>query len=200
MRESAAFDEPNDRLMFQALLYAGGELEAPDAEAFERRLAEDQAAREALAAAVRLSLTVDGRPSAEPDPAYRAQVVERLRPRRPLWQRLLARRSYRGHPAVWGLLGAAAAVLLLIGSGWSPPAAPPSQAVAPPAARPADDVHPAETDEPPTPEAAAIWATLSGKEHVVKAHGEEARRKARTQERLRLVEYYNRQPSDPGMH
>src|SRR5687767_5772730 len=102
MCEPGEFDRPaGDRLMLQALLYAGGELDGADAEAFECRLADDQQAREALAHAVKLSLTLDRSLPAAPEPSYRERVRERLRGGRGLWGRLAAPRFYRGHPAAW---------------------------------------------------------------------------------------------------
>ncbi|MBI1916768.1 MAG: hypothetical protein HYS12_18840 [Planctomycetes bacterium] len=100
-------------LALQAFLYASAELDDPEREVFERLLGQDQAAREALAQAVQLTLSAAG-PAPRPDPAYRRCVRDRLTggltPRRSWWRRLLGRRTYRGHPLLWAGLGAAAAV------------------------------------------------------------------------------------------
>src|SRR5262245_43763797 len=108
MRDSTPRD-PDDALAFQAYLYAGGELDGPEEAAFERRLGDDPAAREALCQAVRLSAGLGGRPPAVPGPAFRECVRRRLR-RGPG-----GRKGYPGHPALWGALGAAAAVLAMAG-------------------------------------------------------------------------------------
>lgn len=50
--------QPNDDLLWTAYRYSAGELSGPEAEAFELLLADDQAAREALATAVELTETV----------------------------------------------------------------------------------------------------------------------------------------------
>src|SRR5579859_2541511 len=60
--------QPED-LALQALLYSSGEVEGSAATAFEARLAVDQAAREALAQVVQLSLLASGR-APLPDPAW----------------------------------------------------------------------------------------------------------------------------------
>src|SRR6266542_6142583 len=111
MRDAKGAGEP---LHLVALLYASGEMEAAEAADFERRLAEDQAARDALAGAVPLAQALAGRAAAVPDPAYRARVRRQLRPAPGLWQRLWAPRPYRGHPALWGAAGAAAAAVVAL--------------------------------------------------------------------------------------
>ncbi len=62
-----------------ALLYAGGRLSPGEAEAFERRLGEDQGTRDALCRAVELTQSLTGRPL-RPRPDYRDRVRQRLRP------------------------------------------------------------------------------------------------------------------------
>jgi hypothetical protein len=119
-------------LALQALLYAGGELAAPEAAAFEARLGQDQEAQELLCQAVQIAHARAGLATPQPDPAYRRRVQDWLRPGRGWWGWLTARRSYPGHPAAWGGFGAAASLLLMIGlaGGWpascpcSPPPAP----------------------------------------------------------------------------
>jgi hypothetical protein len=103
---------PND-LALQALLYASGELDEPDAALFEQRLGEDQEAREALLQAVQYNLTAQGQPSAAPDPEYRDRVRQRLRQRK----RLLRSRggqSAFGPAALWCVLGAIVAILMML--------------------------------------------------------------------------------------
>src|SRR5262245_49426408 len=89
-----------DGLAALALLYACGEMDEPAAAAFERRLGEDQAAREALCQAVELNRDLAGLAALAPDPAYRGRVRRRL---------LSPSDAHRGHPALWAATGAAAA-------------------------------------------------------------------------------------------
>jgi hypothetical protein len=63
-----------------AFRYARGEADGPEAAAFERRLAADQSAREALCRAVTLARSLAGLGPPRPDPAYRERVRQRLRP------------------------------------------------------------------------------------------------------------------------
>src|SRR5262245_24129708 len=90
-----------------ALLYASGELPTAEAVAFEVRLGEDQAAREALAQAVHMSVPLTSGVPSRPTPAYRQRVRQRLRGGWGAW--LLGRRNYRGHPLFYFAGGAAAA-------------------------------------------------------------------------------------------
>lgn len=150
-------------LAFQALLYASGDLENAESHAFEARLAEDQAAREALAEAVHLTGALAG----PPDPSWRSQARERLQPSPSVWQGLLNKRPYHGHPAFWCLLGALAAALLIVAM--------------PPAPTPTPVVH--DRVPEPTVEAANLWAELHNSDHLARAHTEEARRKSRAEDR-----------------
>lgn len=109
-------------LAVSALRYAAGDMPAAEAQAFEARLGEDQSARDALAEAVRLSAAASGLPAPTPDPLTRTVVAERLFP---TWvSRLFPRRRYRGHPAVWAVLGggvaAAVAVVITLNSAPTP--------------------------------------------------------------------------------
>ena len=108
-------------LALQALRYAAGELTPAEVEVFESRLAVDQAAREALAEAVRLSAAASGAPDPTPDPLTRAAVADRLRP---TWlTRLFPRRPYRGHPLAWaGVGGSVTAAVVYFAA--TPPADP----------------------------------------------------------------------------
>jgi len=103
---------PND-LTLQALLYASGELDEPDAALFERRLGEDQEAREALLQAVQNNLTAMGQPAVALDPEYRDRVRQRLRQRKRLL-RGQGQHSAFGPAALWCVLGAIVAVLLML--------------------------------------------------------------------------------------
>src|SRR5262249_62395926 len=61
---------PED-LTLKALLYWEDELPEVEAEEFQKHLATDQAAQQALANAVELAHALAGRTSPRPDPAYR---------------------------------------------------------------------------------------------------------------------------------
>src|SRR4051812_15288157 len=106
-RDSAR--DADDLLALQALLYAGGALPPAEAHAFELRLSQDQRAREALGLAARVVHTADPDADPAPDPAYRRRLRARFAPRPALWAWLCRRRTYPGHPALWGVAGAAAA-------------------------------------------------------------------------------------------
>jgi hypothetical protein len=171
MRDHRAAPDPADpALAALALLCAGGELEGPEAEAFERRLSDDHAAREALAQAVLLTQAVAGRPAPLPDPAYRDRVRRRLR----------AGRGFGRHPAVWAGLGAVAAVLAMLAL---PRTSPDAQPVLPPsAARPAavGEAAPAPAPEKgagPSLDEAEAWSRLSSSGHLEQAVEDLRRRK-----------------------
>jgi hypothetical protein len=112
--ETTMGEMPADDLALQALLYASGELDESDAERFEQRLGEDQAAREALLQAVTMSQLASGQPPPAPDPEYRDRVRQRLRQRRRLLRTLTRTGSNFGPPALWAVLGAIAAVLMMV--------------------------------------------------------------------------------------
>jgi hypothetical protein len=94
----------------QAFLYANGELNGVEAMCFERRLAEEQAAREALSQAVFLCQRL-GASTGGPDPIYRERVRRRLRPQHSADRLVGQRRGERGHSVIWCVLGAAAVLL-----------------------------------------------------------------------------------------
>ena len=95
-----------------ALRYAAADLTAPDLQAFEARLCDDQEAREALAEAIRLSTAATGQ-SVMPDAKLGQDINEQVNP---TWlSRLLPRRRYRGHPGLWATAGAVAVGGLAIG-------------------------------------------------------------------------------------
>jgi hypothetical protein len=102
-------------LALLALRYAAGVLPPAEVESFESRLGTDQAARDALAEAVRLSAAASGMPAPAPDPLVRVAATERLRP---TWlTRLFPRRPYRGHPLAWaGIGGTVAASVVVLGA------------------------------------------------------------------------------------
>jgi hypothetical protein len=192
MRETAPALEPGDVLALQALLYASGELEGEPCAAFEARLGQDQAARDALCQAVSMTLALERGTPLLPDPAYRERVRQRLAGRR-FWPALFGKRTYRGHPALWSVLGAAAALLLAVGLGqFTTPEAPAPmtiQVVAVPVVVPEEQ--PAEFFASiPTPEEAQTWAELTNRDHLEKAREEEVRRRNRVQD-LQLLKNKN---------
>jgi anti-sigma-K factor RskA len=168
-----------------AFLYVSGEMNAAEMAAFERRLGEEQPLREALCQAVELMQSLEGLAPPTPRPAYRQRVRQRLRPAG--WWRWLARRQmYRGHPALWSGLGAAAALLAilsvppsLIPTGPRTPAAP----TLPPVAEQTKLSQPEAPAEEPadlaTIEEAEMWASMHNSDHLVRAHEEEGRRRDR---------------------
>ncbi|MFO0852119.1 MAG: hypothetical protein U0871_26675 [Gemmataceae bacterium] len=125
-------DTPRPGLALTALRYAAGELPATEAAVFDAQLAVDQAARDALEEAIRLSAAALGRPAPAPDPLARSAVLDRLRPT--LISRAFPRRPYRGHPLTWaGLGGVMAAGLTALGVWLGDPPAAPVSARRPPA-------------------------------------------------------------------
>jgi hypothetical protein len=171
MRERSSSDD----LALRALLYSSGELEGAEAAAFEERLAVDQAARDALAQVAQLSLLASGC-SPVPSPSWREAARRRLHPHATVWQRILGRRVYRGHPVAWSILGAVAATVVFT---LFAPSRPTSHASVPPAPElaPVDALN-ADADAPP-PEVANAWAELRSGDHLARAHDEAARRKDR---------------------
>src|SRR5262249_12267593 len=107
-------ESATDELTNLALLYSTGELDEVEAADFEHRLAEDQAARDALCQAVEMTLTLTGEAPTAPDPAYRLRVRQRLHQRRRHLRKLAEQPAYFGHPALWTAIGAAAAGLLMV--------------------------------------------------------------------------------------
>jgi hypothetical protein len=173
----------DSHLELEALLYASGELEGAEAEYFEQRLADDPSAREALCQAVQLSQTLTGTP-ARPNPAYRMAVRRRLAAQA---QTVPLRRGQRGHPLVWMTLGAAAAVLVMLGlSPWEPPPADPATPTAPAVVEktePEPKLEPVDADT--MLEMATRWTELHNSDHLERALEEEARRRSRAEDRYR---------------
>lgn len=93
-----------------ALRYAAGDLPSQAQLEFERRLAVEPSAREALGEAVRLSAAVTGAP--KPNKGIVGAVRDRLIPT--AWGRLFPVRYSRGHPVLWLGGGAVAAALALV--------------------------------------------------------------------------------------
>ncbi len=175
-----------------ALLYANGELEAHEAEAFEKRLADEQPVREALSQAVLLTQTLGGSEAPRPDPSYRDRVRAQLLPhtssvepalgRQRWWQTLLSPRVYRGHPMVWLLAGAlAASLLVFVQAGKTPVLPPPRPVVVAP--EPSSPPPPRQPAEPPRAAMAKVWAELHTSSHLEQVRAEETRRKHRLEER-----------------
>lgn len=165
-------------LQSTALRYAAGDLSPDAAAAFEQLLADDQAARDALSEAVRLSAAAIGQASPAPDRSFRTRIRARLG------------LSYRGHPLVWASLGAAAmAVCAMFAVSAADRAEPVEEAVAAPAAPVAVTTAPPPSELPDAavaandpPQAACdersvaeIWADLSSHDGVEKARDDEMR-------------------------
>ncbi len=194
--------EPNEssqstqnQLELQAFLYAHGELDNHEAAAFENRLGDEQAARDALCQAVHLSTTLGRLSSDQPDPRYKVRVQQLLIPSgaSTRWvERLLV---YRHHPALWSLLGAAAAVLLMWWLGRPPIGILPKQAYDSLVAQTTRGIDwPDDDDEDTTPsvELASYWADLPNGEHLLKARDEEMRRRVRAEDFQRLATPHER--------
>jgi hypothetical protein len=191
MREGQQAGNPAaEAVALQALRYASGELDEAAAAAFERRLGDDQSAREALCQAVNQCRTLTEQPVL-PNPSYRAEVRRQLR-RPGWWEGIFRRRAYHGHPLLWGVLGAAAAMALTLSPAGVPTSLPPQPLPSPPAqARAEEAVDPPAIEEPPeaatTEDEAASWAALHSTNRVAKAHDEEMRRRQRSEDRHRLI-------------
>jgi anti-sigma-K factor RskA len=172
-----------DDLVLRAMLYASGELDAGEAAAFEQRLGEDQAARDALCQAVELSQTFANEPQPAPDPEYRSRVRHRLRQRR---RHRVGLRPNQGaffnHPAFWSVLGAAIAVLLMVILSHFVATTQFEQPDDPNLTRPTQPANGVERvlDAPVTPDMAKTWSDLPAGDRLEKARAEEQRRKLRS--------------------
>jgi len=188
-------DIPDDRLNYDALLYAGNELDRDAAELFEERLATDQAARDALANAMQLTLLVAGRPT-KPDPQYREEVRSRFS-HPSWWGRFWKPRIRRGPALAWVAVGGIAASVAIACWPIQPLPSPVTEPVVievverlpeptieavVPIAVPTEQV--ADATPIPTPmgdmtsDAAAMWEEMSNSDHLQRVQEEELRRRA----------------------
>ena len=182
MSEPRSDASGDGQLAWQALLYAGGELEGAEEAAFELRLAGDQALREALCQATRMLGALESRAPLSPSPGYRQAVRAELRPSMSLWQRLKAPQAYPGHPFLWGLAGAAASLLIMVGLGRLSEMSsnkPPSPVQPGAIQSGATHLTKPESQYASLAETADIWAAMHPSDHLSKAHDEEARRRSR---------------------
>jgi len=144
-------------LVEMARAFTRGELSPTEADAFEDRLSLDQSARDALV------LAVQERGDPRPDPAYRAEVVRRLRTWRIWLGEVVA--DWR-RVAVRGL-ATAALVLVCLGLRPTPVVEPTAMPV------PGIEIVPSQGA------IARYWSDLPRGEHLARAVEEEAARKAR---------------------
>jgi hypothetical protein len=195
MSETPAKQGADDDLAVQAFLYYSGELDQIEATAFERLLGEQEEARDALVEVVRMTIPLVGAvPS--PDPAYRQAVRNRLQAG--WWNWLLGSRARRGHPLLWALTGAAAALLLFTLWPWDSAAADSnlaSQSILgiilnePIAQEPADE---------DVGETAFIWAELNNTDHLERAIADEQKRRSRAEDRRQVRGPRRGAVADPG--
>jgi anti-sigma-K factor RskA len=169
-----------------ALLYASGELDAIEAAEFECRLANDQEARDALVEAVALNQTLCGLAALRPAVEYRQRVAHRLLGARVEPSR--HRSGYPGHPLLWAVAGAAAAVLGMLALPGTlprreaPVATPaPNQGQSPPKTdvMPLAEMVEEEADE----ETIVVWSEVPRGEHLTRAIGDGNRRRSRLEDR-----------------
>ena len=173
MHEPVGENQDGERLVWQAMLYASGEMNESESSAFEQRLEANQTVRDALCQAVALSQGPGA--ALRPSPMYRVRVRDRLFRAGSRWDWLLGQRAYRGHPLLWGLVGAAAVFLLLGPARFAGVPDGPSPQASVPSAR--------SSDGPPLPtpstrvaaklQTAYIWAVINDSDHLLKAHDEE---------------------------
>lgn len=170
-----------------AFLYVSGEMDAPEAAEFERRLGDEQVLRESLCTAVELMQTLEGLAPPIPRLHYRERVRRRLGTGGKWWQRFTRTRGHRGHPAIWCGLGAAAALLAMSILSWTlfatdrkPPI--PAPVPAAPVAKQTSPIPPAAPHEEPNDDMldiAELWARMDNGDHLARAHEEELRRRDR---------------------
>ncbi len=162
-----------------ARAYTRGELDATEAAAFEDRLALDQAARDALVAAVQTDLGPD--PAAlRPDPAYRREVIRRLSPN-PVWAWLKRTAAAIRPPVRWGLAGLAVVAVLAVGVWMLPRPASVVPTIVERQALPELPSAPLVTNIPEgasdPKNLARFWSELPRGDHLVKAVEEEQARR-----------------------
>ena len=187
-----------------AFLYVSGEMDVPEAADFERRLGDEQLLRESLCRAVELMQTLEGLAPPVPRLHYRERVRERLGTCGKWWQRFTRVRAYRGHPALWCGLGAAAALLavsLLSRTVFTTDRKPPTptQASPAPVAKQTSPIPPAAPHEEADDDMldiAELWASMDNGEHLVRAHEEELRRRDR---RLLHADHALHSPRSPSV-
>lgn len=194
-------DDAGDVLSAQALLYASGSLNRGQERAFERLLGYDQRAREALSRAAQVVHTLEPAGLPQPDRAYRARLWHRFRSR-PWLSRLWCRRQYRGHPAAWVTLGAAAAALLVAfldskGSAPHPRDTLRAREAAPKLQHEEAVGWPGE-EELISAEQAEMWANFPRAEHLQKVHEEELRRRQHDDRLDRLLKMDDKRARVPG--
>jgi hypothetical protein len=193
----SAADDP--ALRTQALLYSFGELSEEEARRFEERLAQDQAAREALALAVQRCQRMAGHTPQGPGPDVRRKVLQRLRGTPspapaavpPAAAVLPPARSERARPVVWALTGAAATLLVLAVGALAPGrvAAPRPQPQKPePVAadpnvlnKPVNEA--GETLDVPLEQIAEAWGSVPYSQHLTRTMQETQQRQGRGEER-----------------
>jgi anti-sigma-K factor RskA len=175
--------EPSDAAL--AFLYVSGELPDAEVEAFETRLAGDQALRDILCQAVQLLHTLQGDTPLAPRPAYRLRVRQRLRATGGWWRRLAGPRLSRGHPVLWCGLGAAAAVLVMMLLPVEP-----SSSIRETIVLRRGEAEQGEresltvtADGSATIEMAELWANLHNTNHLARAREDENRRRVRAEDR-----------------
>jgi hypothetical protein len=170
-----------------AARYAAGELDDAAAAAFERRLAGDQAVRDALCAAVRGMRSAAGRPDPVPNPAYRERVRTRLREAAGRARPDARGRSWRHH-AAWAIAGAAAAALVLFSI--RGPSVPTDGSDCVPCDSAQEAAAPLPRGDAPTDDAEG-WPELLSGQHLAQTIHEENRRKSRAEDR-RMVRLEDR--------
>jgi hypothetical protein len=175
-------------LALDAFLFACGGMEDRTAAAFAERLAGDQSAREALSQVVYLAGSLAGGAPVRPDPAYRTAVRERLCHAEQATSTPGPKRGYPGHPLLWVALGAAAMVVLYAGlASWSPPRhdVPVLVRETPPTAR-------LVASDGERPAAATVWAELHTPSRLARVHGEQDRRRCRSDDLHRCLNHDER--------
>jgi anti-sigma factor RsiW len=202
----ADHSEPTN-LAVSALAYVCGELSPQARAAFERRLADDPAACEALSEAVQLLGLLDGQTPMRPTPAYRVAVRHRLAPP-------AAPGRLTGSSAWWQSLGVGVLAVLAVcvclawpvpqpqpqaigqrfGNGQDSPRLPSMSQQSVPVrestvtqtttAAPQPATHQPDPDEL----LVSVWADLSNSEHLQKARLAHQRRQQRITDRDTLAD------------
>jgi hypothetical protein len=138
-------------------------------------MAHDQTAREALVSAVQQQAGPDG-DRLRPDPAYRAEVLRRLSPH-PVWAWLRQTFARPRTRTIWSLAATAFVLFLLVNS-W--PIVTPALPAGPGLAESAAPILSGQENSQPVCPAPPVICPTSRwpmRDHLVKAHEEEATRK-----------------------